>query len=38
MGEHCSNPQYFKEKYYEAKFSTNLILKKLTKTILEKKS
>jgi len=31
MGEHCSNPQYFKEKYYEAKFSTSLILKKIDK-------
>jgi len=38
MGEHCSNPQCFKEKNYEAKFSTSSIWKKikLTKTILEK--
>jgi hypothetical protein len=28
VGEHCSNPQCFKEKNYEAKFSTNSILKK----------
>jgi len=26
-GEHCSNPQYFKEKNYEAKFSTSSIEK-----------
>jgi len=25
VGEHCSNPQCFKEKNYEAKFSTSLI-------------
>jgi hypothetical protein len=38
-GEHCSNPRYFKEKKYKAKFSINYILKKikLTKTILKKK-
>jgi hypothetical protein len=36
--EHCSNPQCFKEKNYEAKFSTSSIYKKKksTKTILEK--
>jgi hypothetical protein len=39
VGEHCSNPQCFKEKNYEAKFSTSSIYKKikLTKTIMEKK-
>jgi hypothetical protein len=28
VGKHCSNPQCFKEKNYNAKFSTNSILKK----------
>jgi hypothetical protein len=28
VGKYCSNPQYFKEKNYKAKFSTNSILKK----------
>jgi glutaminase len=39
VGEHCSNPHCFKEKNYEAKFSTSSIYKKikLTKTIMEKK-
>jgi hypothetical protein len=36
--EHCSNPQCFKEKNYEAKLSTSSILKiiKSIKTILKK--
>jgi len=40
MGKHYSNPQCFKEKNYEAKFSISLIWKKIksTKTILEKKN
>ena len=28
VGKHYSNPQYFKEKNYKAKFSTSLKLKK----------
>ena len=38
MEEHCSNPQCFKEKNYEAKLSTSSILKiiKSIKTILKK--
>jgi len=28
VGEHCRNPQCFKEKNYEAKFSTSSIWKK----------
>jgi len=36
--KHCSNPRCFKEKNYEAKFSTNLILKKIDKDNFEKKT
>jgi hypothetical protein len=36
--KHCSNPRCFKEKNYEAKFSTNLILKKIDKDNFEKKN
>jgi len=36
--KHCSNPRCFKEKNYEAKFSTNLILKKIEKDNFEKKN
>ena len=38
MRKHCSNPRCFKEKNYEAKFSTNLILKKIEKDNFEKKT
>jgi hypothetical protein len=40
MEKHRSNPQYFKEKNYKAKFLTSSILKKikLTKIILRKKT
>ena len=38
MEKHCSNPQYFKEKNYKAKFLTNLIFKsKINKNNFEKK-
>ena len=37
MGKHYNNSQCFKEKNNKAKFSTNLILKKPTKIILEGK-
>jgi len=38
-GEHYSNPRYFKEKKYKAKFSINYILKKnkINKNNSEKK-
>jgi len=37
--KYCSNPQYFKEKNYKAKFSISSIWKKKsTKTILKKKT
>jgi hypothetical protein len=36
--KHCSNPRCFKEKNYEAKFLTNLILKKIEKDNFEKKT
>jgi len=38
--KHCSNQQCFKEKNYNAKFSTSSILKKIksTKTIMKKKA
>jgi hypothetical protein len=39
VGKHCSNPRYFKEKNYEAKFSTSSILKnKIDKDHFEKKN
>ena len=36
MEKHCNNSQYFKEKYYKAKFLINSILKKIDKYNFEK--
>jgi len=37
IGKYCSNPQYFKEKNYIAKFLTSSIFKKIGKDNFEKK-
>ena len=32
MGKHCNNPQYFKEKNYDAKSTKTILKKKIHKT------